>query len=100
MVGLLEWPRFTAFRAGGAEEFGDGDEAEAFALTGLEDVGQGLEAARGVGDAVVEDDDGSRDKILFDQPADVPDRGMHGVVRIGAAEDAGVAALASYLDLS
>ena len=86
-------------KLGVADKFGDGDKAEAFAVGGFEDVGEGLKAARGVGDAVVEDDDGSGDEILFNEPADVPDRGMHGVVRVGAPENAGVAALASETDL-
>lgn len=69
-------------------------------MGGVEDAGEGLKAARGVADAIVEDDDGSRNEILFDEPADVPDRRMQGVVRVGAAEDAGVASLASELNLS
>lgn len=48
----------------------------------------------------MEDNDGSGDQILFDESADVPDRKMHGIVRIGAAEDAGIAALASETDLA
>lgn len=92
--------RIKASRRRAVHEFGDGNEAEAFAAGGFEDVRQGLEAARRIRDAVVEDNDGSRDQILFDESADVPDRRMHGIVRIGAAEDASIAALASETDLA
>ena len=40
----------------------------------------------------MEDDDGAGGEILFDEPADVPRGRMHGVVRVGGAEDAFVAA--------
>ena len=62
--------------------------------SGLKNRGQGLQGASRISDTVVENDDGSGNEILLDQPADVPDRGMDGVVGISAAEDAGVAALA------
>ena len=61
-------------------------------MAGFEDVRQSLKAARGIGDAVVKDDDGSGDEILFYEPADVPDRGTHWVVGIGASENASIAA--------
>ena len=89
------WGRSAArFRLspGGAEELGDGDEAEAFATPGFEDVRQGLKAAGGVGDAVVKDDNRSGDEILIDQPADVPYRRMHRIVGVGAAKNADIAA--------
>ena len=47
-------------------EFGDGDEAQAFAATGFEDVRQSVNAARSVRDAVVEDDNRSRNQVLRD----------------------------------
>lgn len=87
-------------RVGAAEEFGDGDEAEAFTAGGFEDAWEGLKAARRIGDAVVENDDRAGDEIFFDEPADVRDRGTHGIVRIGTAEDATIAALASETDLA
>jgi hypothetical protein len=37
-----------------------------------EDLGEGADGLRWVGDAVVEDDYGTGGEILFDEPADVP----------------------------
>ena len=37
-----------------------------------EDLWEGADGLRWVGDAVVEDDDGAGGEILFDEPADVP----------------------------
>jgi len=75
------------------DQFADGDEAEALFAAGFENRGQGFKSASRVGDAVVENDDGSRNEILRDEPADIPSGGMHWVVRVSATEDASVAAL-------
>jgi hypothetical protein len=41
-----------------------------------EDLWEGLDGAGGVGDAVVEDDDGAGGEIFCNEPADVPDGRM------------------------
>jgi len=46
------------------------------------DMRQSLYAAGGVGDTVVKYDDRPRGEVLFNQPADVPNRRMHWVVGV------------------
>jgi hypothetical protein len=67
---------------------------------GGEDLGEDLNGAGWVGDAVVEDDDGSGGQIFCYEPADVPDGRMHGVVRVGGAEHAVVAVGAGEAELA
>ena len=58
-------------------------------MGGGEDLWEGLYGAGGVGDAVVKDDYGAGGEIFCYEPANVPRGRMHGVVRVGGAEDAG-----------
>jgi hypothetical protein len=50
-------------------------------------------------DAVVEDDDGSGNQVFLHEPADIADRRVHRIVRVGTAEDARTTALPSQFDL-
>jgi hypothetical protein len=68
-------------------------------LPGGKDVRKSPKTTLGVPDVVVEDDDGSGNQVFPDWPADIPDRRAHRIVRVGAAEDAGITALASQFDL-
>src|SRR6266852_886204 len=77
---------------GGGSQGGDGDETEALAAAGGENLWQSLNAAGWVGDTVVEDDDGSRGEILCYEPADVPHRRMQRIVRVRGAKRALVVA--------
>lgn len=77
---------------GDAHEFGDGQEAQPFASASFQNVRQRSNASRGVGDAIVQNDNRSGDEILFDQPADVPHWRMRRVMRVGAPEHAGITA--------
>jgi len=47
---------------------------------------KGLKAALGIRDAVVKDDDGSGNQVFLDKPPNIPDRGVHRIVRVGAAK--------------
>ena len=98
------WQRFSRwllFRwLASGEEFADGDEGEtAFSAFG-EDMRKSLNGASGVRDAVVKNDDRSRSEIFFDEPADVLQRGVRRIVRVGAAQGAGVSAIAGEPELA
>ncbi|PYT63947.1 MAG: hypothetical protein DMG42_35590 [Acidobacteria bacterium] len=60
---------------------------------------KGLKAALGIRDAVVKDNDGSGNQVFLDKPPNIPDRGVHRIVRVGAAEDARITALPRQFDL-
>ena len=60
-------------------------------MGGCEDLWEGADGSRWVGDAVVEDDDGAGGQIFFDQPADVARGRVHRVVWVSGTEDALVA---------
>jgi hypothetical protein len=85
---------------GGGLQDADRDEAEVFAVGGGQDLWEGLEGAGWVGDAVVEDDDGSGAEIFCYEPADVPDGRMHGIVGVRGAEHAVVALGAGDAELA
>jgi hypothetical protein len=92
------WRALLFLRVG--DEFADRDEAESELRAGGENFGKGAESGRGVGDAVMEDDDGARDEIFGDEPADVGVRRVRGIVRVGAAEGGRVAEFAGAAELS
>lgn len=91
--------RGTELSGRAAHQFGDGNEPKASAATGFEDVRQSLQAARRIGDAVMKNDNRSGNQVLFHEPADVPHRRVHGVMRIGATKDTGITAGLSQSDL-
>jgi hypothetical protein len=73
-------------------EFAYRYEVESSLASRLEDLWQSFNAARRIGDAIVQYYDCSWDQILFNQPSDIPHWRAHGVIWVCGAQNACVAA--------